>query len=202
LSHEICVHIVDSDHKRRAAIARQLYGRAIHAEIYEDLDELGSRSPSRGGVLINDDASAVECSADNDNIARSTGHLPVAFFSSNPATPRIVQAMRGGAVDYLEWPFTPQAINDNVARLAQLGEESTGVARRKAETLRRVERLTQREREVLSSLIEGNSNKQTAMKLGISPRTVEIHRANMMARLNARSTGDAVRIGLEAGIAG
>ena len=84
----------------------------------------------------------------------------------------------------------------------RLGEETAGAAQRKAEAHRRAERLTQRERDVLLGLIHGNSNKETAMALGISPRTVEIHRGNMMARLNARSTGDAVRMGLEAGLAG
>ena len=96
---------------------------------------------------------------------------------------------------------TPEALNDNVVSLARLGEEAAGAAGRKAEARRRAERLTQRERDVLRGLIHGNSNKETAVALGISPRTVEIHRGNMMARLNARSTGDAVRMGLEAGLA-
>jgi two-component system response regulator FixJ len=197
-----CVHIVDSDHQRRATIARELYGRAIHAEIYEDLEELNDRSPASGAVLINDDTPAAERAMRSDNIASRTGHLPVAFFSAHPSPPKIVRAMRAGAIDYLQWPFTPEAINDNVARLARLGEETAGAAQRKAEAHRRAERLTQRERDVLLGLIHGNSNKETAMALGISPRTVEIHRGNMMARLNARSTGDAVRMGLEAGLAG
>ena len=197
---DCCVHIVDSDHQRRASIARQLYGRAIHAEIYEDLAELHSRAPSRGAVLINDDTAERE--PQNDNIASRTGHLPVAFFSANPSAPRIVRAMRAGAVDYLQWPFTPEAINDNVVPLARMSDETAGAARRKSEARRRAERLTQRERDVLLGLIHGNSNKETAMELGISPRTVEIHRGNMMARLNAKSTGDAVRMGLEAGLAG
>ena len=109
--------------------------------------------------------------------------------------------MRSGALDYLQWPFTPEALSDNVVSLARLGEEAAGTPGRKAAARRRADRLTQRERDVLRGLIHGNSNKETAVALGISPRTVEIHRGNMMARLNARSTGDAVRMGLEAGLA-
>ena len=195
-----CVHIVDSDHHRRAAIARQLYGRAIHAEIYEDLDEFESRCPSRGAVLINDDRPSPEREPQAERIGSRTGHLPVAFFSADPSPQKIVKAMRSGALDYLQWPFTPEALNDNVVSLARLGEEAAGTAGRKAEARRRADRLTQRERDVLRGLIHGNSNKETAISLGISPRTVEIHRGNMMARLNARSTGDAVRMGLEAGL--
>lgn len=195
-----CVHIVDSDCSRRAAIARELYGQDIHAEIYENLQELNDCSPSRGAVLINDDQMPSHVERPAGLIGSRTGHLPVAFFSESPSLPRIVEAMRSGALDYLQWPFAPEAISDSVVRLARTGEEATRAARRRAEAARLVGKLSMREREVLIGLVRGNTNKETAAALGISPRTVEIHRSNMVARLGARSTGDAIRTGLDAGL--
>jgi two-component system, LuxR family, response regulator FixJ len=193
------VHVVDSDSARRAAIARELYGRSIHVEIYEDLDELIRRAPTQGPVLVHADQPLDEIQL-LATMRKRADYLPVAFYSADPSPQKIVQAMLSGAIDYMQWPGTPETLRNSVLRAARVGEEKARIEERKSADRQRVGALTQREREVLVRVAEGDSNKEIAKQLGISPRTVEIHRGNMMLRLNARSAADAVRIGLYAGL--
>ena len=193
------VHVVDPDGARRANIARELYARSIHAEIYESVDELVSRAPTHGTLFIADQEPA-DAEESLETIRAQNGYLPVAFYSENPSPQRIVRAMLSGALDYLDWPFSSDALDRSVTRLRRHGEQFARVERRKAEARQLVASLTPRERDVLEGLLEGESNKGIAKKLELSPRTVEIHRSNMMSRLNAQSTSDAVRIGIYAGL--
>ena len=193
------VHVVDPDGARRAKIARELYARSIHAEIYESVDELVSRAPTHGTLLIADQDST-DAGESLDTIRSRNGYLPVAFYSENPSPQKIVKAMLSGALDYLDWPFSSEALDDSVDRLRRHGEKFARIERRKAEARQLIGTLTPRERDVLEGLLEGESNKEMAKRLGLSPRTVEIHRANMMSRLNAQSTSDAVRIGIYGGL--
>lgn len=195
------VHIVDFDCARRAQIARELYEQAIHAEIYETLDELIDSAPSRGCVLINADRPSVDEEDAVERIAARIGHLPVAFFSASPQADRIVKAVLAGALDYLQWPGAEGALKKRIEQLAEAGCEKARTEQRRREAQRRIAALSPREREVLRGVIEGGSNKQIALALGISPRTVEIHRGNMMTRLHARSAAEAVRIGIQGGLA-
>ena len=190
------VHVVDSDCTRRAAIARELYGSSIHVEIYEDLDELISRAPSHGPVLVNADQPFLDEKRCVETIRQRAGCLPVAFYSAQPSPEKIVRAMLSGAIDYLQWPSSSEGLHVAVVRMAHVGEEKTRLEKRRAAARQRVEALTKRERDVLIGVAEGDSNKEIAIRLGLSPRTVEIHRGNMLSRLDARSTADAVRIGL------
>lgn len=193
------VHVVDPDGARRAKIARELYARSIHAEIYDSVDELISRAPSHGTLLIADEAPADSEEA-LGTIRAQNSYLPVAFYAENPSPQQIVRAMLSGALDYLAWPFSSETLDRSINRLRFHGEQFARVERRKAEARHLLAELTPRERDVLEGLLEGETNKGIAKKLGLSPRTVEIHRSNMMARLNAQSASDAVRIGIYAGL--
>ena len=128
--------------------------------------------------------------------------LPVVIAAPEPATEQVVAAIKAGALDYLRLPLEMGSFARSLhAILTEAGQHAER-RRREVEAQRAIALLSRREREVLELLAAGCSNKEIARRLDISPRTVEIHRGNMMARLNARSTGDAVRIGLEAGLAG
>ena len=124
--------------------------------------------------------------------------LPVIAMATEPATDRVVEAIRAGAFDYLGLPLTAGALDAAVSRAVGEAGEHAAAQRRLAEARKRIGTLTPREREVLDWLAEGQSNKAIAHALAISPRTVEIHRANMMAKLGARHPVDAVRIRLDA----
>jgi two-component system, LuxR family, response regulator FixJ len=193
------VHVVDADCARRAAIARDLYGKSVHVEIYEDLHELISCEPSWGTVLAHADQPRFDDSLFIETLHERTGYMPIAFYSEAPAPERIVSAMLSGAIDYMRWP-SPTGFLDAVMRMSRRGEEKARLEARRHNARRRVEMLTRRERDVLVRLVAGDSNKEIAQHLGISPRTVEIHRSGMLSRLNARSTADAVRIGLHSGL--
>lgn len=193
------VHVIDPNPARRAKIARELYSPSIHAEIYESVEELLNRAPTHGSLLIADQEPA-DAEESLEELWSQSSYLPVAFYSEDPSPQRIVEAMLSGALDYLEWPFSAETLDRSVDRLQRQGDQAARAMRRKAEARRLVATLTPRERDVLEGLLEGESNKGIAKKLGISPRTIEIHRGNMMARLNAQSTSDAVRIGIYAGL--
>jgi two-component system response regulator FixJ len=111
-----------------------------------------------------------------------------------------VQAMKTGAVDFIEKPFEKAvllgAIEEGFARV----EKSHRAKARAAEAEVRLEALTSRERDVLQGLVRGHPNKTIAYDLGISPRTVEIHRANLMGKLGVASLSEALRIAFAAGM--
>jgi FixJ family two-component response regulator len=194
------IHVIDPDFRRRARITFELAHRNLHAEIYEDLDEFASRIPDAGAIFVADEAgrcAAGEVTAKLDSLGRA---LPVAAYSAEPSPQRIVDAMLGGALDYLRWPFDPSLLEAALARLSDEGQRRARLARRGASAKAAIEHLSAREHEVLELMIEGDSNKEIGRRLGISPRTVEIHRGNMMRKLNARSPSDAVRLAMYAGL--
>ncbi|AOL95385.1 regulatory protein, luxR family [Porphyrobacter sp. LM 6] len=115
-----------------------------------------------------------------------------------PRPNRIVEAIKAGALDYLALPLDPERFTRSLARIAHEAEQFGMARRRMIEARDRIATLSVREREVLDWLAEGSSNKAIARELDISPRTVEIHRANMMTKLGARHAAEAVRLKLEA----
>ena len=121
--------------------------------------------------------------------------LPAIIMTGHADVPLAVRAMKAGARDFIEKPFSDGAILAAVAQALEAEANTPGHA-----ALARVATLTPREREVLAGLVAGLPNKSIAYDLGISPRTVEIHRAHVMEKLEARSLSELVRLALAAGI--
>jgi len=125
---------------------------------------------------------------------------PVIVMTGHGDVDVAVKAMKAGAVDFIEKPFEKtvllSAIEEGCARLAEFGRKDA----RGAEARVRLKALTPREYDVLRGLVRGHPNKTIAYDLGISPRTVEIHRANLMAKLEVSSLSDALRIAFAAGL--
>ncbi len=115
--------------------------------------------------------------------------------------PLAVQAMRGGAIDFLEKPYDHHALFSAVDRGFALLEQSAGMAERVLAARRRVDALSRRELEVLRHLVAGASNRAMAEAMGLSVRTVEVHRANVMAKLEVSSLSRAIALAQIAGIA-
>ncbi|MES2096747.1 MAG: response regulator [Pseudomonadota bacterium] len=111
-----------------------------------------------------------------------------------------VQAMKAGALDFLEKPYNADALLAVVDHAFNRIENSAGAAAQTDQAKARIAALSPRERDVLMGLIEGRSNKTIAYNLTISPRTVEIYRANLMTKLGVRSLSEALRIAFAAGI--
>ncbi len=113
---------------------------------------------------------------------------------------QIVEAVLQGAVDYLVWPFDVAAITESIELTQSRAAALAGSKLREAMARSRIERLTRREREVLAGVADGMSNRMIGEKLEISPRTVEIHRANMLNKMGANHTSEAIRIAIEAAL--
>lgn len=126
--------------------------------------------------------------------------MPIAMYSSEPDLAKVVEAMLSGALDYLEWPFEPADLETAIGRIAKRSAQAARLERKRAAAQKLVADLSRREREVLIRLADGKANRAMAEDLGISPRTVEIHRSNMMKKLNAGTSADAVRVALYAGL--
>lgn len=200
MSNRSHIHIIDPDVRRRAQIAYELASRKLHAEIYEDLEEFKASVPGEGSVLVADCGAECNPASLHEILQAAKTPLPFAAYSEGPSPQNIVDAMLDGAVDYLSWPFEVALLEMALGRLADAGKRFAKAQRRQAEARGAVEGLSDRELEVLELMMLGNSNKEIGRKLEISPRTVEIHRGNMMRKLNARSPSDAVRVAMLAGI--
>lgn len=131
---------------------------------------------------------------------RSVG-WPVVFMTGHGEVPVAVEAMKLGAIDFLQKPFSEEAMLAGFERGFALLEERSAAASRRADAAARIEHLTSREREVLQSLLAGLSNKLIADRLGISLRTVEMHRSNMMVRLGVDNLAEALTLAMEGGLA-
>jgi two-component system response regulator FixJ len=133
-----------------------------------------------------------------EEVARRHLDLPVIIMTGHGDVPLAVRAMKAGAVDFLEKPFDDEKMLASVRRALDIGSKarSRNAEAKAAKTL--LESLTPRERGVLDKLVQGRSNKVVAYELGISPRTVEIHRAHIMGKMDASSLSDLVRVVLAA----
>ena len=194
------VVLVDSNFRRRATISHCLAGTNIHVEPFESVVEMTRRWPHGSVLLIGDEDDIV-----HDLFAAMTasGHwLPIVAYAPEPSIPRVVRAILAGALDYLDWPFAETEVRAAIS-LAEISNAGIGTVKlREAMARSRVQRLTRREREVLTGVADGLSNRLIGERLEISPRTVEIHRANMLNKMGASHTSEAIRIAIEASLVG
>ena len=124
--------------------------------------------------------------------------LPLVVMTGHGDVPLAVRAMKAGALDFVEKPFDDEMILASVKRALEIGRHERGRLAESKAAQDLVALLTPRERNVLEKLVAGRSNKVAAYELGISPRTIEIHRANIMDKMHARSLSDVVRIAIAA----
>jgi two-component system response regulator FixJ len=110
--------------------------------------------------------------------------------------PMAVEAMQKGAIDFIQKPFRDQELLDGISEAVKTDLERRSAREEKAEVLSRIEKLTNREQEVLNLVVTGKPNKVIAYELGVSQRTVEIHRARVMEKMQAKSLADLVRMHL------
>jgi two-component system, LuxR family, response regulator FixJ len=194
-NHALC--LVDVDSRRRAAIVHNLSTSGIHVEPFESVVELIRHRPRQQDVILAHDDGPVVSELMEQLVARGTW-CPIVAYGEEPSVRRVVQAVQNGVEDYLNWPFSASDVDE------ALGKLRTNSARhsrsREIAARLRIDRLTRREREVLTRLADGLTNRGIAEQLQISPRTVEIHRANLLNKIQARHTSDAIRVAIEANL--
>lgn len=190
--------LIDRDTRRRAAISHALSAADMHVEPFENIRELTMAWPRAGVVLIHDQEGVIDDLI--ENMAIHGEWFPIIAFSEEPAAQRIVQAVLDGAIDYISWPLEPDELVTSIHRAVDRADGVGNAKLREVMARARVDRLTRREREVLGGVASGLSNRLIGEKLSISPRTVEIHRANMLHKLGATHTSDAIRIAIEASL--
>lgn len=200
MEQRITMHIVGGDSRSRASQSRLVLAMGHHAEVYSDLVELLDRPPQEGLVIASDNIVEHGIAALLEIFADSGIWIPLVATSEEPGLEEVVQAIQSGALDFLTLPLTESELRRMVAHYHSDAGRHAEARRRLIDARRRIAVLSRREREVLDWLSEGCSNKAIARELDISPRTVEIHRANMMDKLGASHAADAVRMRLEAGL--
>lgn len=191
--------LVDSDTRRRAAITHALSTSNIHIEPFESIIELAHSWPRSGIILLHDKDGAIETLI--DAMANHGEWFPIIAFSDEPSTARIVEAILDGAIDYIAWPIAGEELAATLDRALDRAERIGNAKLREIMARARIDKLTRREREVLNGVAGGLSNRLIGERLEISPRTVEIHRANMLHKLGANHTSEAIRIAIEADFA-
>lgn len=198
------VHVIDDDEGARDSLAFLLRANAVEVRTYESAGAfLKAARQLKSGCIITDLRMPEITGMDLLRRLRELKVLlPVIVITGHGDVPLAVEAMKFGAVDFLEKPFDDEILLGAVrSALDRQDSESRRQAAR-AEIDVRLAGLSNREREVLQGLVAGLANKQIAFDLGISPRTVEIYRANLMTKMQASSLSELVRMALIAGIAG
>lgn len=188
--------LCDRDVRRRAAITHFLSEIDVHADPFEDPAEVQNQWSRADMVLVHDDGDAVVKVV--AQFAAAGVFLPVIAYAEAPSTHDVARAIHAGAFDYLAWPCDSEEFSHTLHHAEEGGTGYCEAKQRETQARRLVEKLTTRERQVLVGVAEGLSNRTIGERLEISPRTVEIHRANMLSKMGADHTSEAIRIAIQA----
>ncbi len=195
----LTVHVIDDDEAVRRAIAMLLRSARLRVEAYPSglafLDALSSLGGAQTGCVITDVRMPGMDGLELMQRLRASGFRgPIVVMTAHGDVSTAVRAMKAGAVDFIEKPFDDDVLLATISAALDM----SGMSGATAEAVARVAALSPREREVLDLLIMGKPNKAIARDLGLSPRTVEIHRARLMTRLDVGSLAEAVRLAVRA----
>lgn len=196
------VHVVDDDEAMRDSMAFLLRAENFQVQTYADAADFLTALPQiKVGCVVTDvrmpGMSGIELL---QRLRELKVSLPVIVVSGHGDVPLAVEAMKTGALDFIEKPFDDDVFLRAVRMALSAHAVDSQRQAQKAAINSRLESLSNREREVLEGLVAGHPNKTIAYDLGISPRTVEIYRANVMEKMQARSLSDLVRMALVGGL--
>jgi len=198
--HNATVFIVDDDPAIRFAMEALMESVNLHHEIFASADEfLDKLSEQRPGCLVLDirmpGLGGLEL---QEELIRRGNTLPIIFITGHGDVPMAVEAMQKGAVDFIQKPFRDQELLDRIRDALATDQHRREEQQHHEEVAHRLEKLTNREREVFDLVVTGKPNKVIAYELGVSQRTVEIHRARVMEKMQARSLADLVKMHMTA----
>jgi len=195
------VHIVDDDAHVRAATSYLLASHGHPTEVYASADEfLRQANLKRGCVLLDLRMPGIDGLETMASLAKQGVGIPTIMMTGHGDLGTAVRAMKLGAVDFIEKPYKEQELLAAVTRALDLRAQERRRTQGHSDALAQVKKLSPRELQILRGLLGGLSNKAMARYLNLSHRTVEMHRANMMADLGCGSLSEAVRIAIDAGL--
>jgi two-component system response regulator FixJ len=192
------IYIVDDDDGMRHALTVLMGTVGYQAVAFARPSEfLAQYDPNQPGCVILDvrmpEMSGLEV---QQQLNRSGSMVPVILITGHGDIPMAVQAMKDGAFDFLQKPFRDQDLIDRINGALKQDAENRAELQKHADIRSRYETLTPREREVMALVVDGKANKVIAIDLNLSERTVEIHRANVMDKMGARSVAHLVKMNL------
>ena len=195
------VFIVDDDAAVRNSLRLLVKSVGLTAAVFASAQEfLGSYDPQQPGCLALDvrmpGMSGLEL---QQQLNLRGAVIPVIFITGHGDIPMAVEAMQHGAFDFLQKPFRDQDLIDRIQRALERDRENRAALGERTRIRERLDSLTPREREVLALVTSGKANKMMAADLGLSQRTVEIHRARVMDKMGASSVAQLVRMVLDLG---
>jgi two-component system response regulator FixJ len=202
MSDEAVVHIVDDDEALRKSLAFLMKSVRIPARTYESaVSFLAGGGGELSGCVLTDvrmpDMSGIDLLRE---LKKHASPMPVIVMTGHGDVPLAVEAMKLGAFDFIEKPFDDEVLVTSIRNALGSGQQAAKRDAERARAREKLERLSPRERQVLDGLVKGNANKVIAYDLAISPRTVELYRANVMTKMEADSLSDLVRMALAAQI--
>lgn len=194
-STQVVVHVIEDDQSSRIASSRLLTSAGYKVRTYRTGAEFLAAPPAEPGCLVLDlrlpGPNGLEL---QEQLMNAENPLPIVFLSGHGDVPKTARAMKAGAVDFLTKPVDAPLLLDAVRRAIAKDAENRAARAKQDEARGRYDRLTQREREVFAHLISGQLNKQIGFDLGITERTTKIHRQRVLAKMEANSIAELVRI--------
>ena len=195
---EPTVFVVDDDPAMRDSLCWLLQSVDLHVETYPSADAfLAAYDAARPGCLVLDVRMPGMSGLNlQDELRARDIRLPIIMLSGHAEVPTAVRALKAGAIDFMEKPFSDELLLDRIRQAIDLDREQRDAGARRAAVAERYALLTPREREVMELVTAGKANKVIAAELGLSPKTVEVHRAAVMDKMRADSVADLVRMRL------
>lgn len=190
------VHIVDDEEAVRNSLAFLLTTSGFTVRVHQSAADFLEIAPNvTNGCLVTDlrmpDIDGVELLR---RLKAADAMLPAIVVTGHGDVQMAVEAMKNGAIDFIEKPFSDDVLIESITRAAARAAERVQGAAATEAIRQRIEALSERERQVMKGVVAGQPNKTIANELGISPRTVEVYRAGLMSKMQARSLPDLVRM--------
>jgi two-component system response regulator FixJ len=204
MPNEGMVHVIDDDEAMRESLSFLLKAAKVAVSAYDSADAfLAKLQDIKGGCIVTDVRMPGMSGLDLlKRLRELNNQMPVIVITGHGDVPLAVEAMKYGASDFLEKPFDDDTLLGAVRKALSENTASQEDHALRAAVTQRMASLSARERQVLEGLLAGHANKTIAYDLGISPRTIEIYRANVMTKMEAASLSEVVRMALAAGVLG